>query len=100
MSWSDLVDELRQTANRWRAEIGGEPGAKTLATFIRPNLGPTPAPVRRVLEPVVAASAMLALAVLSGIATINLALFMLCAGLVYLIVTYVFGVELDLNVPR
>ncbi len=106
MSWADLAEQLRDLGARVRdeaARVSARSGYDTesgaLSAFIRPNLGPTPRPLRRVLEPVVAASAVLALVVLLGFGMFSFAGFFIASSLIYLIITQIFGIELDLNLP-
>lgn len=63
----------------------------------RPNVGPTPAPLRRFVEPVVAAAALSALTVLVLVGLSAAGLLFLAAGLIYGILTHVFGLEFDIN---
>jgi hypothetical protein len=65
-----------------------------LSVFLRPNVGDVSARWRRVLEPVVAVLALGSLAILIGIAAVNLFAFMLVGGLIVLILTRVFGLNL------
>ncbi len=67
-----------------------------LSTFLRPNLGKTPAPLRRFLEPLVAALALSLLATLLVAGSVTLVVFMGIVGLIYAILTHVFGLELGL----
>ncbi|MEE8408786.1 MAG: hypothetical protein V3T05_04200 [Myxococcota bacterium] len=89
------VAEIKRGAERIWSDVKGEPPT-ALAHFLRPNLGRTPPAARRVLEPIVAASALLALVVLIGMGTLSLAAFFVAAVLMYAIVTFVFGIELDI----
>jgi hypothetical protein len=70
-----------------------------LAELWRPELGATPPAFKRLLEPVVAASALAALGVLVGCGTAALAVLLIAGVLCYLIITYVFGIELGLDLP-
>lgn len=94
-SLADAAREARQTAERVWNDVRGEPST-AMAHFLRPNLGPTPPAMRRVLEPIVAASAMLALFVLGGFGSACLAGMVVAGALIYAIVTYVFGIEVNL----
>lgn len=96
---ADYGSRLRDEAARVRRTARPRSGNETLTAFIRPNLGPTPEPLRRVLEPVVAAAAALALAVLLAFGMFSFVGFFFAATLIYAIITYVFGIELDLNLP-
>ena len=70
-----------------------------MAQLFRPNLGPTPQSLRRILEPIVAGSAFVALAALSGLSLVAFAALFVAAGLMYLIITYVFGIDLGFELP-
>lgn len=89
------VDEIKRGAERIWSDVKGEPST-AMAHFLRPNLGATPPVARRVLEPIVAASALLALVVLIGMGTLSLTAFFVAAALMYVIVTFVFGIEIDI----
>ena len=95
----DYGSRLRDEAARLRRTARPRDGNEALTAFIRPNLGRTPEPLRRILEPVVAAAAALALAVLLSFGMFSFAGFFVAATLIYAIITYVFGIELDLNLP-
>ncbi len=82
-------------AELWQRVTGSR--GQTLAHFMRPDLGGSA--LGRALEPVVAASAMLALVVLVGVGALSLAGLMAAAVLIYLIITHVFGIELDIQPP-
>ena len=104
MTIRELLDELRARAQdeaaRAYAGLRGNPSdSEALAEFIRPNLGNTPAPLKRWLEPIVAGAALLALLVVLSWGALNLAMLFLAAGVAYAIITFVFGIELDLNMP-
>ncbi|OGQ92070.1 MAG: hypothetical protein A2289_14295 [Deltaproteobacteria bacterium RIFOXYA12_FULL_58_15] len=93
-----VASTLRQEASRIWGDLDG-PHSTALTQLLQPNLGPTPQPLRRVLEPVVAITALAALIGLTGFGMIS-ALAMFCAaGLIYLILTFVFGIELGLDLP-
>jgi hypothetical protein len=109
-----LWDDLRAEAKRLRAEVQAakerlrqhleflDPDgshSKALATFVRPNLGSTPEPVARLLEPLVAGAAALALAVLVGVGMWGFAVMFLAASLAYAILVHVFGIEFDFHLP-
>ncbi len=96
----DLGARLRDEADRARARFDAQNGeSHALATFMRPNLGPTPVSLRRYLEPLVAIAAGLVLAGLLAFGLYGFAMFFLSASLIYLILTHVFGLEFDLNLP-
>lgn len=96
----DFSSRLRQQAERIRAGLDpNRPDSTAVAAFLRPNLGATPAPVRRFLEPIIAGAAAVVIAMLLGFGLYGFAIFFLSAGLIYLVLTHVFGLELDLNLP-
>lgn len=97
--FQSTYERLRAEAARLGATLKGQAtDSKALAHFLRPSLGPTPRPLARVLEPVVAVAAALVLVSLVGIGAFSFATLVLVAGLVYAILTYVFGLELDVAV--
>ena len=106
MSWRDgageflneFADKLRQERIRMRRAFSPSDNA-ALSEFIRPNLGQTPPALRRVLEPVVAVSALLALALLGTMGALGFAILFAAASLIFLILTYVFGLKMDVAVP-
>lgn len=106
MSWrdsakdlfGDLADRMQQERIRMRRAFSPT-DSTALSEFIRPNLGQTPPALRRVLEPIVAVSALLALAVLTTMGALGFAVLFAAASLIYLILTYVFGLRLDMAIP-
>jgi hypothetical protein len=90
------LGRLRDEAARLRQRLRDTSGSQALSTFLRPNMGPTPAPLRRVLEPVVAVAALSLLATLLAAGALSFATLVLVAALVYAILTQVFGLELGL----
>lgn len=94
-----LRDELRRLSHRVLGPQHAE-GTTLMLELMRPNLGPTPLPLRRVLEPVVAACALVALVTLLGLGVASFTLFLLASALIYAILTQVFGIELGLNMPK
>jgi hypothetical protein len=91
------AEQLRQQLRARAGQAGGPSHA--LSAFVRPELGAVPPPLRRLLEPVVAALAITLLAGLGAVATVNIATLMLVAAVVVLILRLVFGIELDLVPP-
>jgi hypothetical protein len=89
---------LREEADRAWHRLRSQ-DSKAMAQLWRPNLGPTPAPLRRMLEPAVAASGLFSLIALLGMGLTSLVALSVAAALVYLILTYVFGIELDFQMP-
>ncbi len=67
--------------------------------LFRPNLHTTPAPAKRILEPIIASAGLITLIFLAALALGNFAMLMICSGLAYLLLTEVFGIEIDLNLP-
>ena len=76
--FASFRDDVRARAERLADRLGTD-RPTALAHFIRPNLGPTPQPLRRILEPIVAAAALLALFVLGGAGMFTLAAFFVLA---------------------
>ena len=94
------TDSLRDEASRMWNGVRENSESTSLSHFLRPNLGPTPPALRTVLEPVVAASAMLALFILIGVGAASAAGLMVAAAAMYAIITYVFGIELGFDLGR
>ncbi len=95
---SELRARLREEARRLRTRVAGNGRPATaLSALVRPDLGNTPAPVRRFLEPLVAASALVVLIVLLGLGMFGFATLFLAVSLMYLIITRVFGIELGID---
>ena len=102
----EMADLARQEAARIKeqvaARVAPDTGPGALSTFIRPDpsvLGPTPEPLRRLLEPVIAAWAILTMGALLGVGAVGFSLMFAAAALLYLILTRVFGLELDVKMP-
>jgi len=96
-----LGETVAQTAKHAEAlweKLRGE-RATTFVALMRPQLGATPPPLRRVLEPVVAASALLALGVLISWGALSVGAFLIAGLLIALILERVFGIEVDLEPP-
>jgi hypothetical protein len=92
-------DRVKAEASRLGAAFRSQAtDTKALSEILRPNLGPTPKPLRRLLEPVVAVAALSALVSLATVGAVSFALLVAVAGVIYAILTYVFGLELDLAV--
>ncbi len=91
-------ERLKAEATRLGASFKGQAtDTRALTELLRPNLGPTPRPLRRLLEPVVAMAALSLLLSLATVGAVSFATLVLVAGLIYAILTYVFGLELDLG---
>ncbi len=92
-------ERLKAEASRRGASLKDQTtDTRALAELLRPNLGATPRPRRRLLEPVVAIAAVSVLVSLASVGALSFATLVLVAGLIYAILTYVFGLELDLGV--
>ena len=87
----------RQVLNRF----GGfsEPEQNALSQFVRPDFGGASLPARTVLEPVVALSALVGLAASLGLGLVSFVGMLLAGWIIYAILTYVFGLELDIAMP-
>lgn len=100
-AWArEMADLARQEAARIKQQVMGPdapPGA--LSTFLRPDLGPTPDPLRRILEPVIAAWALLTMGALLAVGALGFATMFAAASLLYVLLTRVFGLELDVKLP-
>lgn len=107
-----IFDALNEAARAWRREadhwarraahnkVGQGPANSTMLELFRPNIGGTPPHLRRFVEPLVAASAVLALMTLGALGIISFALFLLAGALIYAILTKVFGIELGIELPN
>jgi hypothetical protein len=93
MKIPEVFARLREEARRLRDR---GTSSQALSQMLKPNLGPTPEPLRRLLEPVVAATALAALLSLFALGAFSFATLVAIAGLAYAILTYVFGLELGL----
>jgi hypothetical protein len=103
MTLLEALNQLREAftteAQRVARAVSGERSV-ALSQFLRPNLPPAPTPIRRLAEPVVAACAILSVVVLGLLGAASLLGLMLAAVLIYAIITKVFGIELELGLPR
>jgi hypothetical protein len=100
-----LIDDLTRVANELREHarrLVGDPDAtrsRALTELWRPELPPAPAPLRRLLEPAIATAALTAIGALAGVGLVALVVMLAAGALIYLIITYVFGIELGLDLP-
>ena len=101
-SVSQILERFRTEAERlkslWDGQAGNAPRA-LVTQLIRPDLGPMPPTLRRFVEPVVALVAAATLVALLGMGTVCFTLFVLAGALMYAILTRVFGLELDVQMP-
>jgi len=92
--------------NRLQSEVTGlkrlmhRQEAVTALELFRPRLGTVPLPARPYMEIVVAGAALFLLLALGAIASGNLIMLVLCSTLAYSIVTHVFGLNVELGLPR
>ncbi len=87
MSLSDWAEQIRSA-------LSDAPGT---ALLLRPNIPKTPQAVRSVLEPIVAGAALALLIAFLSLGFASFMTLMLCSGLIYAILTRVFGLELSVN---
>ena len=73
---------------------------RTALELFRPSLHTVPLPTRRYMEVLVAGTALFLLLALGAIATGNLVILVLCSGLAYTIISQVFGLDIELGLPR
>lgn len=99
MSLKDTMEAWARGMAQSVSRQTGVTDSKALAELLRPQLGAVPSPARRLLEPMVAAAAIAALASLASLGAASLAMLLLTAGLIYAILTVVFGIELDFSPP-
>ena len=95
----DQVREAYREAKSYLRQSRTREKVRTLSTFVRPELGSVKEPWRRVLEPIVAASAAGALLALASIGFGAFVIFLISGALVYGILTFVFGIRLDVRMP-
>jgi hypothetical protein len=97
-SLRSVMGELRRRAHILKDQWNQGRRA-TVLQLVRPQLGDTPPLLRPVLEPLVAFSAATVLAGLVAAGALSLAAFVLAGAMIYAILTYVFGIDVDLRVP-
>lgn len=71
-----------------------------LSQFVRPEFGGPKLPARTILEPVIAVGAVVALAASLGVGLISFVGMLVAGWIIYTILTQVFGLELDISLPR
>jgi hypothetical protein len=107
MTWYDrskFVDAFRDNfPSSWSgvfvdARNHGKP-AQNLGFFLKPELGASPSSLKRFFQPLVAVTALGLLLGLAAITTFHFIIFILASVLMYWIVTLIFGVQIDLNIP-
>jgi len=108
-SWGDrlraygaqIQAEMEAAWNSARASAASSSTADTtaMAAMFRPDLRAAPDPLRRLLEPLIGILGMVALGGLLSLGLVSLASLLASAALIFALLTYVFGIELDLN-PR
>lgn len=96
--WRQGAERLGRLArDRLRLGLSGKQ-ATALSTFVRPDLSHiSPSPLLRALEPVVALVGLALLALLGSMAGAGMLTFVLTSALILLLLTRVFGLQLDLN---
>lgn len=87
--------------NQWSKIRGQLPPEKnnTMLELFRPALGNTPAPAKRIMEPIIAGAGIIALLFLAAVVIGNFSMILVCSGLAYALLSEVFGIEIDLNLP-
>lgn len=90
-----LFSTLKHESQRLKDRLHGA-DRRALTQLVTPELGNTPKPLKRILEPVVAVAALAALLSLFALGVFSFATLMATLGLAYAILTYVFGLELTL----
>ena len=99
-SVSELARHLHGQIERHFAT--GTPGPQQKALMLelmRPQLGPLPPTLRRLFEPCVAVCAVLALVSLLAVGFASFTVFIFAGALMVVILTQVFGIELQLKNP-
>lgn len=98
-----VEDRLRAAAVRAqtpRPRADAQVPETTWMTLVRPSLVDARTPLRRVAEPVVAIVAVGALAALGSLALASLAGFVFACLMAIAILTQIFGLSLDIDIPR
>lgn len=100
-----IEERLRQAARHAQAPkapaaVSAQSPQTHWMTLARPVFGDARTPLRRVAEPVVAVVAACALAAMASLAAASLAGFVLACLLAIAILTQVFGLSLDIDLPR
>ena len=99
----NIADSLRSALAGIRTRAGRLSGAgaqtTALSQFLQPELPPSLEPWRRIVQPVVAGAAVCTLLLLLASGAVSLAVFMAAAGLIYAILTRVFGIDFELAGP-
>ena len=80
--------------------LGGKARMTALSAFIRPDLRNTPKSLRPVLEPLVMIAAVTALTSLALLALACFGGVVAASFFIYLIIKFVFGIELDVWTPQ
>ncbi|MEZ4273447.1 MAG: hypothetical protein R3C68_19030 [Myxococcota bacterium] len=101
------IDEFRTRIHRRLSQIRQtvQPRSEhvtSMSAWLRPTLkfDHTPVSLRRILEPIIAVVAIALLTDLLMIGAVSAAFLMAAMGLIYLILAYVFGLDISLMVPR
>lgn len=92
------IAHLRHKARRIKDQVTGNQQS-TMVHLMRPQLGDVPPSWRPVIEPLVAVGAGAVLMCLMGIGLMSLTVFVVVGALIYAILTYIFGIDLAVQVP-
>ncbi len=79
-------------------EIHASPKS-ALSVLLMPQLSASLDPIRRIAEPVILIGALLAGVSLACMASAGLWVLLLSCGLIYLLLRFVFGIDISLNTP-
>ena len=97
-SFSQYWESLQAQWNKAQAKLNPRK-PNTMMELFRPNLKGTPQSAKRFLEPIIASAGLIVLLFLAALAVGNFAMLIACSGLAYALLTEVFGIEIDLNLP-
>jgi hypothetical protein len=95
---------LREALSAARHRLGGlfgqSPQSKSLmVSLMTPELPGTPAAMRSILQPIVAALAVTAMGAIAGVGAMSFTVFLIAGALLYAILTYIFGIDLAMQMP-
>lgn len=98
---NDTTGRAREASRQMLNRFTGfsEPEQRALSQFVRPDFGGKSLPARPLLEPLVAVSAVMVLAMSLGLGLLSFAGMLIAGWIIYAILTHVFGLELDIAMP-
>ena len=91
-----ILESAQASLNEFRVLLKS-PSTVTAIEIFRPELKNTPPRVRNILEPMVAATSLATLVFLAIISTGSFVTLLICSGAIYILLTQIFGLELELD---